>query len=306
MNAAAACPEWTYLDSQMGEFSDGSATAPFAVEYSNGINCSWLIDHTRFGNPQSGSFIALSFSRFSTEPGVDVVEVYDGNSTHAPLLAELSGYHVPSYAPVVSTGSQMLVRFVTDSKQTGQQLGWHAKFVSIALSEPLCASVNEGHNMSLSCPDGFTIQKVQFASYGTPQGYCSNGVAGLAPNSNPHGATDGITAGAGAGGNDGTVLFNTGYCHANSSKAVVEAVCLGRSNCTLTVNDATFVGAGGEDPCAAMVDTKEGSGGSDDPNVEGSDAYPRFDRPYQAGGPSKFKAKSAFSCSRCYRAFIVY
>jgi hypothetical protein len=286
MDTSAACAEWTRFTAPMGNFSDhGSSAELHDSEYANSINCSWLIDHSALNPTADGStprsFIALTFSRFSTEPAVDVVEIYDGNSTNAPLLGAFSGYDVPPYAPLVSTGTQMLVRFVTDGKQTGQQLGWHAKFVSIALSAPLCASVNEGHRMNLSCPNGYKIQKVQFASYGTPQGYCSNSVAGIAPNSNPHGASDGATAGDGAGGDDGVVLFNTGYCHANRSKEIVQSACVGQTSCSLAVSDAVF--GGGQDPCANMNDTVRGSGGTDDPAAVGSDAYPRFDRPYQGG-----------------------
>jgi hypothetical protein len=248
------------------------------------MECHWLIDQSDL-NPggDSNAFIALTFTRFSTEPGADFVFIYDGENTTAPLISVLTGYEVPSALPLVSTGSKMLVRFVTDGKQTGQQLGWHANFVSIALSEPQCATANEGHTLTLACSNGYKIQKVQFASYGTPQGYCSNSVAGISPNSNPNGRSDGEQAGAGAGGDEGVVMFNTGYCHANSSKTTVEDACLGESECSIAVSDTTF---GGEDPCSGMVDTKEGSGGTDDPAVTGSDAYPRTVMPY-AGSTSK-------------------
>ena len=73
------------------------------------------------------------------------------------------------------------------------------------------------------------------------------------------------------------VLFKTGYCHANSSKTVVEQACLQRTSCAIEVNDASF---GGADPCAGMDDTKVGSAGNDDPAIAGSDAFPRDARPY--------------------------
>lgn len=183
----------------------------------------------------------------------------------------------------------MLVRFITDGRQTGQQLGWQAHYVAISLASKQCNEVNEGHDLTLSCPSGYRIGKVNFASYGTPEGYCSNGAgAGVGEqrdvngflyndNSNANGVSTGTDAGAGAGGQDGTVLFRTSYCHAANSKTKVESLCLNQASCTIPVKDATF---GGTDPCAGIDDSKYGTEGTDDTGVVGADAYPRTPRPY--------------------------
>jgi hypothetical protein len=276
-----ACSAISTLTGRNGNFSDGTMAD---AEYGNDIECRWLIDQSELNPGGSNAFIALTFTRFSTEPGADFVLIYDGDSTSAPLIGTLTGYDVPSTLPLLSTGTKMLVRFVTDGKQTGQQLGWNANFVSIALSQARCGSANEGHTLRLACDSGFKIQKVQFASYGTPQGYCSNSVPGISPNSNPNGNSNGESAGAGSGGDDGVVLFKTGYCHAASSKTKVEEACLHQPSCSIDVSDTTF--GGGADPCPGIQDTTRGSAGTDDAAVTGSDAFPRTDRPY-SGSTSK-------------------
>lgn len=84
------------------------------ADYQNDLNCQWLI------SPQtdidSVSYIKLTFERFETESEADVVKVYDGGTTDAPLLGEFSGANLP---PVVtSSGNNMLVVFTTNSSVT--------------------------------------------------------------------------------------------------------------------------------------------------------------------------------------------
>lgn len=120
----SACQKLVKLTAQKGVISDGTSKGQ---EYPNGQVCDWLIDQSDLSNGATDesalTFIALSFTRFSTEPGGDVVRVYDGSTQNAPLLGELSGYDVPAYVPLISSGNTMLVRFVTDSRQLGPQDG---------------------------------------------------------------------------------------------------------------------------------------------------------------------------------------
>jgi hypothetical protein len=292
-----ACGAHRTESASMGTISDGTAAD---TEYANGMACEWLIDHSAL-NPllsnaddeMENAFIALTFTRFSTEPRRDVVQVFDGDSADATLLGEFSGYDVPM-VPLLSTGPRMLVRFRTDAQQTLPQMGWAAKFTRISLPHTKCASVNEGHNLSLACQGGYKISKVNFASYGTPTGFCSNGAGEgvgtltdsdgfqFAENSNPQGVTDGAAAGAGAGGSDGPILFGTGFCHSGNSRSVVETACVGKRDCALQVNDLTFGGS----PCDGITDSKQGSMGTDDADVLGTDPSPRSGMPY-SGNISK-------------------
>lgn len=280
---AIGCSGRVELNGQQASFGDGSE----GDEYVNNLDCEWLIKpdaHTK-----DTDFIALRFINFGTEPKHDFVQVFDGDSSSAPLLGTFSGYDVPD-TPLISTTGVVLVRFTTNGHQTTAQEGFRVKYVSMSLSERQCSTANEHHELQLSCSPGYIIKKVSFASYGTPTGFCSNGEGSgigvlrdtnghqLSDISNPNGLGDGAQAGAGAGDSAaGPVLFGTGFCHAESSRAVVEDACLDKNACSIAVNDATF---GGVDPCADFTDSTLGEKGTDDLNVVGMDAYPRTEKPY--------------------------
>jgi len=78
----------------------------------------------------------------------------------------------------------------------------------------VCAMALEGERLTLSCPNGGVISKIDFASFGTPTGLCLN-----------------------------FEIDRT--CNSNNSVSVVSKLCLGKSACTVTSNVTTF----GNDPC---------------------------------------------------------
>lgn len=59
--------------------------------------------------------VSLAFNYFYTQPESDVVLIYDGNSTSAPLIARLHGASCTAPGPFVSTQQYMFVRFLSDS-----------------------------------------------------------------------------------------------------------------------------------------------------------------------------------------------
>ena len=73
--------------------------------------------------------VQLHFTSFNTESGYDIVRVYDGNDTTAPLLHTFSGTSRPS--DVFSSGNTIFVSFVTDGSSTKD--GFHIIFVTIIL-----------------------------------------------------------------------------------------------------------------------------------------------------------------------------
>ena len=85
-------------------------------------------------------------------------------------------------------------------------------------TNPFCGSALNLLPLTLSCAaPGATINKILFADYGTPSGAC------------------------------GSWAVNSS-CSAPTSRAVVEAACLGQSSCTVTSGDAF-----GPDPCYGTV-----------------------------------------------------
>lgn len=100
-----------------GTIEDGSGPN----DYSNNKDCLWLIDPA-----ETVTKIRLEFTSFSTQASSDVVTVYDGSTTAAPVLGTFSGSTLP---PVLSsTGPVMLVRFQTNSSTINT--GWRATYRS--------------------------------------------------------------------------------------------------------------------------------------------------------------------------------
>ena len=82
---------------------------------------------------------------------------------------------------------------------------------------------DEGTPVTLSCgASGKTIASIDFASYGTPTGSCAGGSGPMSKNAS---------------------------CDAPTALSVVEAACIGKSECTLYANNTQF---GGQDPCPGM------------------------------------------------------
>ncbi len=88
------------------QFDDGSG----ASNYTNNLDCSWLIQPT-------GGFkeIVLTFLSFSLQ-GNDFLYVYNGTSTSAPLLGTFTGHTLPS--TITSTSPALFIVFTTDSSGT--------------------------------------------------------------------------------------------------------------------------------------------------------------------------------------------
>lgn len=121
--SAATCPTVVFTASQ-GTFSSPPSSQG-DIHYDSQLNCRWLLQAA--GAQQ----IRLWFTDFATEENRDVVRIYDGADTTAPLLAELSGNTVDAAQSVVSSGGQMLVVFISDNlKNIDTDFGWKAQYIS--------------------------------------------------------------------------------------------------------------------------------------------------------------------------------
>lgn len=100
------CTETTTLTSNSGTFDDGSGSS----NYSNNQDCSWLI------TPENSSTITLEFTSFHLENCCDVVKVYDGNSSAAPLIASYQGSTIPT--DITSSGPSLYITFTSDNTAT--------------------------------------------------------------------------------------------------------------------------------------------------------------------------------------------
>ena len=84
--------------------------------YENNMDCQW--------NISSNAWVELTFDRFDTELYDDYVTVYDGTSLSSPVIGRFSGSSRP--LPLISSGTNLFVRFTTDAAQNKQYKGFRA------------------------------------------------------------------------------------------------------------------------------------------------------------------------------------
>ena len=97
--------------SPVWQFPNGDVvieTNQIGTKYDNNMDCRWSIS--------SNARIELSFLVFEMESGHDVVQVYDGESSSAPLIGRFSGASIPS--PETSSSSKLFLQFTTDVSST--------------------------------------------------------------------------------------------------------------------------------------------------------------------------------------------
>ncbi|TKY68732.1 Beta-galactosidase 7 [Spatholobus suberectus] len=109
-------------------------------------------------------------------------------------------YHVPR--SFLNNDKNTLVLF--------EEIGGNPQNISFqtVTTGTICAQVNEGAQLELSCQGGQIISQIQFASFGNPKGKCGS--------------------------------FNKGTWEAANSQSVVEAACIGKTSCGFTVTKEAF------------------------------------------------------------------
>ncbi len=105
------------LNGTDGTIDDGSGPVN---DYQTDADCSWLI-----APEDSVEYITLQFLRFTTEAG-DVLTVYDGETTSAPILGTFQGTDIPE--EITSSGDKILITFSSDASGTAP--GWLLKYES--------------------------------------------------------------------------------------------------------------------------------------------------------------------------------
>jgi hypothetical protein len=110
------CDGTTNIISHQGAFGDGSADE----DYQNNTSCQYLI------SPDCGQIITLNFEQFDLADG-DVIHIYDGETTGAPLLETFDMDNIPTSSVQANYGN-LLIEFLTDGSTTAD--GWYVSFNS--------------------------------------------------------------------------------------------------------------------------------------------------------------------------------
>ena len=78
-------------------------------------------------------YVTLDFTEFNTESCCDTVNIYDGDSTKARLIAKLSGSYVTPPTGLNTTQRYMFIRFTTDDTITARGFAANYQTTSIGL-----------------------------------------------------------------------------------------------------------------------------------------------------------------------------
>ncbi|XP_048047210.1 deleted in malignant brain tumors 1 protein-like isoform X2 [Megalobrama amblycephala] len=105
-----------YLTDWMGEFS----SPRYPNSYPDNARCTWTIHST------GGTTVLLTFTDVYLETCCDYIRVYDGPSTHSPLLDEIRDYKNKRYT---SSNNDLTVFFYSDSSVSRR--GFHANWVFV-------------------------------------------------------------------------------------------------------------------------------------------------------------------------------
>ncbi|PKP02524.1 MAG: hypothetical protein CVU11_11520 [Bacteroidetes bacterium HGW-Bacteroidetes-6] len=137
------CSGTDTLHSDDGTIDDGSGPI---FGYRNNSNCSWLIEPN-----DSVQAIQLNFLRFETESGNDVLTVYNGHNSSAPVLGSFSGSSLP--ASVQSTGNALFLTFSSNGSDSAA--GFLVAYKTISPS--FCTSLTTLNAESDTISDGSGI-----------------------------------------------------------------------------------------------------------------------------------------------------
>ena len=108
----------TDLEFLAGSFTDGSGPIE---DYPTGMDAQWLIAPQT--DQDSVSKISVHFVQFNTAAS-DMLRIYDGSTTSAPLLGEYSGTTLPDN--ITSTGNEVLVTFSSTGTGEGFKIEYNA------------------------------------------------------------------------------------------------------------------------------------------------------------------------------------
>ncbi|ETO34712.1 hypothetical protein RFI_02382 [Reticulomyxa filosa] len=161
-------------------------------------------------------FSLITVTLSSVEVAVDWNEVIATSKTITTLqVGECFVFFDKQYGCTQAVVNPLLTRESLIHDQVFESLGaLQASFVHHLNGD----SNDNNWNVSLQCPnENEVIFVIDFASWGTPQGYCGN--------------------------------WSIGQCHASNSMAVAKQYCQNANACTIPVNVATF----GYDPCFGTV-----------------------------------------------------
>ena len=87
-----------------------------------------------------GDAVQLNFTAFSTQLNADILTIYDGNDTSAPIIGTYSGAAGPGVVEGSSASGCLTLSFVSNA--TGTTTGWAADIVCVTPCQTITASID--------------------------------------------------------------------------------------------------------------------------------------------------------------------
>jgi len=93
--------------------------------------------------PQNaGEFIILNFTAFSTQATIDILTIYDGDDTTAPVLGTFSGTSSPGNISASDTNTSGCLTVNYMSNGSGNTTGWEAEILCAVACQTITASID--------------------------------------------------------------------------------------------------------------------------------------------------------------------
>jgi len=103
-----------------------------------------------------GMFVQATFSSFLSENSLDVLTIYNGNSTAAPVIGTYSGANIPCSITSTAVNGCLTFKFISDGSVTYS--GWVATISCVGSAPPSPAGSTCGNAPSISLPYSATGQ----------------------------------------------------------------------------------------------------------------------------------------------------
>ncbi|MCS6991495.1 MAG: CUB domain-containing protein [Chitinophagales bacterium] len=147
--------------------SNGSVTTCGGTFYDNGGSGANYSDNANFTmtfHSSTGECLVFTFTSFHTQGGNDILTVYDGPNTSAPIIGNFSGNKLPP--AIVSSTSSITFRFVSNG--SNNKMGWAASISCAPCGTIYTLSSNATYN---TCDGLFYDSGGSGANYGPNQNF---------------------------------------------------------------------------------------------------------------------------------------
>jgi len=95
----------------------------------------------------AGEFITLNFTEFSTQLNTDILTIYDGADTSAPVLGTFSGVSTPGSISASNTNTSGCLTLEFISNGSGTTTGWAAEILCAVPCQIITVSIDSTNPM---------------------------------------------------------------------------------------------------------------------------------------------------------------